>query len=149
MACDHNGVIGNNGKMPWYYPDETQRFRDLISGQIIIMGRKTYDSMPFNDAYKVVFSRKKMENRLDATFMSSIDEFVALKLPCDKKKFMIGGADIAHQFLHHGLISEFILTKITKSYDGDVVLDQSLLCGWQSSILLKQDDYTIYRLRAK
>lgn len=59
---------------------------------------------------------------------------------------MIGGAQIAHLFLEHDLISEFIITEIHKPYKGDVYFNLALLDGWNKTILIETKDYTICRL---
>jgi dihydrofolate reductase len=44
-ACDRNGIIGKNGKLPWSIREDMQRFRELTLGNPVIMGRKTWDSL--------------------------------------------------------------------------------------------------------
>jgi len=147
MACDPRGVIGKDGVLPWHIPDETEYFRQTISGQVLIMGYKTFASMPENNCIKVVFSRGKRERvKEDIIFISSVEKFSNLSLPAEKKIFMIGGAEIANLFLQRGLISEFLLTKTKKNYEGDAFLDLNILQNWSSSVVIDHKDYTIYRL---
>ena len=46
-AIDTNGLIGLNGSIPWYCPEDLKRFKALTNGHTVIMGRKTWDSLPF------------------------------------------------------------------------------------------------------
>jgi dihydrofolate reductase len=46
-AFDANGVIGVNGKLPWHIPEDLRRFKSLTTGHAVIMGRKTWESLPF------------------------------------------------------------------------------------------------------
>ena len=45
-AVDPNGVIGINGRLPWYYPEDLQKFKSLTMGETLLMGRKTFESLP-------------------------------------------------------------------------------------------------------
>ncbi len=147
MACDPRGVIGKGSGLPWHNPDETAHFRKIVAGQVVIMGHKTLATFPESDCLKIIFSRHKPKAMgEDIIFVSSVEELNALALPQDKKIFMIGGAEIAHLFLQHSLIAEFILTKMKKNYDGDVILDLNFLQNWSSSVVIDHKDYTIYRL---
>lgn len=46
VACDENGLIGDGQNMPWHVPEDMRLFRELTTNQIVVMGRKTYDSLP-------------------------------------------------------------------------------------------------------
>lgn len=45
VACDLNGCIGNNGEIPWHLPADLRRFKELTSGGVVVMGRKTFESL--------------------------------------------------------------------------------------------------------
>jgi dihydrofolate reductase len=64
----------------------------------------------------------------------------------DEKIFMIGGAEIAHLFLKHKLISSFILTRIHRLYSGDTYLDLNYFKGWRKTVLKSSPHYTILQL---
>ncbi|WP_341819995.1 dihydrofolate reductase [Wolbachia endosymbiont (group A) of Cydia strobilella] len=151
MAVDPKGVIGINNGLPWHYPSELDHFRQVTDKQVIVMGRKTFETMSQNilkDRIPVVFSCDKLNscfNRgVKCTIISSMQEFLSIQ--SNSKVFMIGGAQIAHLFLEYDLISEFIITEIHKPYKGDVYFNLTLLDGWHKTILTKTKDYTICRL---
>ena len=63
-AVSKNGVIGENGQMPWRIPEDLTRFKELTLGHPVIMGRKTYESIPHKfrplpDRYNIVITRDK------------------------------------------------------------------------------------------
>jgi dihydrofolate reductase len=150
MACDPHGVIGKGNDLPWNYPEELAHFRRTVKGHIIIMGEKTFESIP-NDILEscqaIVFSRTTPRAATsNCTFVSSLEALLALPMPENVKMFVIGGGEIAHLFLRHNLIADFILTKIHKTYEGDVFLDLSLLRDWPESVIQQSRDYTIYQL---
>ena len=151
MAADPRGVIGKDGQLPWNYPEELKHFREATYGHAVIMGRKTFESVPINflkDKLSIVFSKDKtnvfVTPDIKSLVVSSLEEF--LDIQQDNKMFMIGGGEVARLFLEAGLISEFILTKIHKSYDGDAYLDLSLLSKWNQEEITKTEDYVIYRM---
>ncbi|WP_174516083.1 dihydrofolate reductase [Wolbachia endosymbiont of Cardiocondyla obscurior] len=154
MAVDPKGVIGINNGLPWHYPSELDHFRQVTDKQVIVMGRKTFETMPqdiLGNRIPIVFSRNKLNscfNRgVKCTIISSMQEFLSIQSNWSYPQiFVIGGAQIAHLFLEYNLISEFIMTEIYKPYKGDVYFNLTLLDGWHKTILTKTKDYTICRL---
>lgn len=145
MACDPSGIIGNNGGMPWRSQSELQHFLKTVEGGVLLMGRKTFESLPqslLSQHKCVVFSRNSHASHPNVTFISSIEELKLLEMP---KLFMIGGAEIAHLFLKNNLISEFILTIMRENYEGDTKLDLTLLEGWTKEVISTCESYTIYK----
>ncbi len=150
MASTASGIIGKGSALPWKYPEELEHFRKITGSQVMVMGRKTFESAP-NSLFKqtpIVFSKNKSTgNSKPCTVVESIDNFLEhiRSIQCHKV-FMIGGSEIAELFLKNNLISEFILTKIHKNYEGDVSMDLSFFDKWQQILLTQTKDYTIYKL---
>ncbi|WP_250295000.1 dihydrofolate reductase [Wolbachia endosymbiont of Oedothorax gibbosus] len=148
MAVDPKGVIGINNRLPWHYPSELDHFRQVTDKQVIVMGRKTFETIPQNILKPIVFSRNKLNpcfnKGIECTIVSSMQEFLSIQ--SSSKVFMIGGAQIAHLFLEYDLISEFIVTEIHRPYEGDVYFNLTLLDRWNKTILTKTKDYTICKL---
>ncbi|QKX02219.1 dihydrofolate reductase [Wolbachia endosymbiont of Dirofilaria (Dirofilaria) immitis] len=151
MAVDPNGVIGVNNRLPWHYLSELEHFRQVTDKQIVVMGRKTFETIPqgvLKDRTPIIFSHNKLSScfnrNIECTVVSSIEEFLSIQ--SGSKIYMIGGAQIAYLFLRHNLISEFIITRIHKLYKGDVYFNLMLLNGWNETILTKTQDYTICRV---
>ena len=149
MSCDANGVIGVDNKIPWRYPEDLEFFNKTTYQQIMIMGRKTFESLPesiLSNRFNIVFSRTIDLPSENIIFVKSMDDFFALKnLPSNKRFYMIGGGEIARLFLEANLIDEFLLTKLKKSYQGDAYLKLELLANYQTTIVKANDDFTIYR----
>ncbi|MCC8483390.1 MAG: dihydrofolate reductase [Rickettsia endosymbiont of Labidopullus appendiculatus] len=151
MAAMQQGVIGDRNSLPWSYPEELEHFRATTSGHIMIMGRKTYNIIPKTSLTNrdiIVFSRNPYFVSNDVKRVSSLNEFLKYiqSLNLVKKLFMIGGAEIAHLFLEHNLISYFILTKIHHLYSGDTSIDLRYFKGWDEKILKEHPNYTICKL---
>lgn len=146
MAADPDGVVGCGVGLPWDLPQELVHFRRTTEGQPIIMGRKTFEEMTSDQLQGrpvYVFTQKLLtRSNLEYEVFNSFYDWDVKKhmLP---DAYMIGGAEIAHLFLRHQALDGFILTRIHRSYVGDVCMDLSLFEGWHT---LKQgvyDDYTI------
>ena len=112
-AQDKNGGIGYKGQLPWYIPEDLQNFKKLTLNSTILMGRKTWESLPIKPLPKrrnIVLTRKK---NLEVESYQSIDECLT-KLTNDNiyELFIIGGSTIYNSFidkaeqLHITLIDE-------------------------------------------
>ncbi|MGL9726115.1 MAG: dihydrofolate reductase [Wolbachia sp.] len=148
MAIDPNGVIGINNDLPWHYPNEFKHFCQVTDKQVIVMGRKTFETIPqsvLKNRIPIVFSCNELNSCFNkGLVVSSMQEFLSTQ--SSAQVFVIGGAQIAHLFLEHNLISEFIMTEIHKAYKGDTYFNLTLLDGWNKTILTKTKDYTICKL---
>lgn len=122
VATSQNGVIGKNGKMPWNLSEDLKRFKKITDGSIVIMGRKTYESIgkPLSGRYNFVISRNGID--LPGAFsFDSIDSAIdyAIKWLSEREIFVIGGGSIYQQFLERGLVDKIYQTLIKKVFDGD------------------------------
>jgi dihydrofolate reductase len=154
MAATGEGVIAANHQLPWCYPDELAHFDQTTRGQVMIMGMKTYLTTPkhlLHNRQLIVLSKDPLMAASPTTsFVSSIDDCltVAQKTCPTRKLFMIGGAEIAHQFLEKNLATRFLLTKIHHSYPGDTYLNLSYFESWSQETIETNADYTIVSLSA-
>ncbi|MFW5807546.1 MAG: dihydrofolate reductase [Spirochaetota bacterium] len=90
-AVGRNLVIGTDGVLPWHIPDDLKHFRDLTMGKTLIMGRKTYESLPRPLAGRriIVVSRTRHPNTDSVTYAPSIDE--AFRKTGDQTECLIAG----------------------------------------------------------
>lgn len=80
-AVAENGVIGSNGQIPWRFSADMQHFKELTLHHPVIMGRKTYESIPERfrplvDRVNIVLSRQKREYHAEVYVVSSLDEAI-------------------------------------------------------------------------
>jgi dihydrofolate reductase len=123
VAMTNGRVIGKSGQLPWHYPEDLRFFRQTTSGHVLLMGRKTYESIgkPLPNRRNVVLSRT-----MSATpGVEVIRDFSALwALPgladSQQKVFLIGGAELFAQLLCE--CDGLYLTRVLKAYDGDTIL---------------------------
>lgn len=131
MDCD-NGIGMENG-IPWSLPPDMQQFKRLTSGNPVIMGRKTHESLPYSVARQarilpgrenVVISRNTDYLRDNKhPMLSSVRSLAdALHLVGDRQIFIIGGAEIYQQALM--IADDMILTRLEDIYIADVKFPQ-------------------------
>ena len=121
VAFDTNRLIGKDGGMPWYIPGELKRFRQLTEGNVVIMGRKTYQSLgkPLPNRINIVLSRS--ENFSGENLYSAQDLSEAMEMCCknwpDKDIFIGGGANLYQQVLD--MVDVMYITEIDAEFSGD------------------------------
>lgn len=143
VACDPRGVIGNQGKLPWDYPEDIKFFSKMIENMPLIMGRKTFEGLPdkyIKNGKVIVFSRSFHKNSENIIWVSSLEQFHDLDLP--SPIFLLGGGELFSLFLEHRMLHGCYVTHIHKCYDGDAFFPLSLLEGWKKTILDEKEDLT-------
>ena len=116
-----NGVIGHKGTMPWHLPEDLAHFKRLTQGWPVIMGRKTWDSLPprfrpLPGRRNVVITRQSGWHATGALGASSLADALAQCSPSEEV-WVIGGAQIYAQAL---LLAQRIeVTEIAKNFEGD------------------------------
>ncbi len=120
-AIARNGVIGKGNALPWHLPEDLRRFKALTTGQAVIMGRKTWDSLPAKfrplpNRLNIVVTRNPAWRAAGAEQAPSLD--AALALAADAARaFVIGGGELYHAALAQA--AELVLTEIEREFDGD------------------------------
>ena len=119
LATADNGVIGKDGAIPWRIGDDLRRFKQLTVGKPVVMGRKTWDSLPkkpLADRINIVVTRQPGWNAEGAIAASSLDDALA-KAAQAAEVMVIGGAEIYREALPHAQRIE--LTEVHRLFDGD------------------------------
>lgn len=118
-ALDPDRVIGKDGLLPWHLPGDLKLFKALTSGHAVIMGRKTWDSLPrrpLPGRRNIVVSGKPPAEAGGAEWVRSIDAVAAWAESPDTA-FLIGGASLYTSMLAR--CSELILTHVLERHPGD------------------------------
>lgn len=93
VALSSNGVIGRDGTLPWRLPSDLKRFRELTTGHTVVMGRKTYESLP--DRFRPLPERRNLVLSTDRTYRAEgaevFGDLQAALQSCDHDCFVIGG----------------------------------------------------------
>jgi len=123
-AMADNRVIGKSGQLPWDIPEDLQNFKRLTTGNVIIMGRKTYESIgrPLPNRRNIVLSTETIQKEGIETFHTIPDMLEILEWEWIEQVFLIGGQKIYEAFLNDGLVDEIWLSKIPGNYEADAFL---------------------------
>ncbi len=120
-AVAANGVIGDRNALPWRLPDDLRRFRALTTGHAVIMGRKTWESLPgaLPGRQNIVVTRDPGYAAAGAEIAATLDAALALvRLP--PPAFCIGGGELYRAALPRA--TTLYLTEIDRDFAGDVDL---------------------------
>lgn len=117
VALAKNRVIGNNGVIPWHLEGEQKRFKELTTGNVVVMGRRTYEEIgrPLPNRTTIVVSKTANFDQENCTTVSSLEE--ALALAGDRDVYISGGARLYEEALP--LAEKLYLTEIHCDVEGD------------------------------
>lgn len=121
VARSRNGVIGKDGKLPWYLPEDLKFFKEKTIGFPVIMGRKTWESIgkPLKGRENIVLTKNPSYQVNNAIKVSSLEEALTL---FTGDIFIIGGATLYKQALP--LANKVWITKIDKDFEGNAIFDK-------------------------
>ncbi len=130
VAMDEGRLIGREGALPWHVPEDLKRFRDLTSGHIVVMGRKTWESLPpkvrpLPGRLNIVVSRNPVALALPDGVLSASSPAEAIAKAAavateGQRVWIIGGAEVYREAIP--LCSEVFLTVVKGRFSGDAWL---------------------------
>lgn len=122
-----NGTIGKDGTLPWHLPGDLKHFKNVTMGTAMIMGRKTFDSLPgvLPGRRHIVITRDKNWGHDGVEVAHSKDE--ALAMANGDPVSIIGGSDIFAMF--HGDADKIELTEVLAEVEGDTFMDDPRSTG--------------------
>ena len=135
-ALDRNRVIGKDGKLPWHLPEDLKRFKRITSGHVVLMGRKTYESLgkPLPNRRNVVLSSQPLEG---VESYRSLSEALQALEGIDLV-FIIGGGEVFRQALP--IADGLYLTIVEGTHEGDAYFPEyERLIGSTFTVLSKED----------
>jgi dihydrofolate reductase len=114
LAAAENGVIGKAGAIPWHIGDDLKRFKALTLGKTVVMGRKTWDSLPRKPlpGRRNIVLTQRQDWRADGAEVMTMEQARGAG-----DVFVIGGAEIYRYFLP--LADRIELTEVHRSFEGD------------------------------
>lgn len=125
VAISENGVIGNNGQLPWDFPEDLQRFKQLTEGDVVIMGRKTWESLPrkpLPNRQNIVVSASGNVEGEGAWIAKNLDTaLIAAKELAKEHIWIIGGRRLYLESHCHA--DEMYITRVQGHFEGDALLD--------------------------
>lgn len=121
VAVARDNVIGKDNKLLWHISEDLKRFKKITSNTKMIMGRKTFESLPgiLPNREHIVVTRDKSFN-VDSdkvTIVYDLNSLLEKYSNCEDEIFVIGGAEIYKQLLPY--TQKIYLTKIDETFEGD------------------------------
>ena len=132
VARATNGVIGRDGRLPWHISADLKRFKRLTTGTVMIMGRKTFESLPglLPGRRHIVLTRDPNWRPDGAEVVHSVDE--ALARAGDEPVSVIGGAEIFELFAPRA--DRIELTEVLAEIVGETVMADPRATGaWRET----------------
>jgi len=120
VAIAENNAIGKNNDLLWHIPEDMKRFKQITSGHKIIMGKRTYESLPYRplkNRTNIVISDLPGDHYEGCLMAYSIEEAME-HCTQDEECFIIGGGMVYKQFLP--LADKLYITRVDKSFEADI-----------------------------
>jgi dihydrofolate reductase len=138
VAIAQNNAIGKDNQLLWHIPADLKRFKKLTTGHTIVMGKRTFESLPIRplpNRRSVVISDIAGEEIEGCVMAYSIADAIE-KMDQDNENFIIGGGSVYRQFLP--LADQLYLTIVQKDFDADTFLEIDYT-GWET---IEREDHT-------
>ena len=121
-AFSINRVIGNNGIIPWKIKGEQKRFKELTTGNVVIMGRRSYEEIgkPLPNRTTIVISNTKTFSAVNCMTATSLGQ--ALKMAEGRNVYIAGGAQLYKESIY--LVDKMYITLIDEIVEGDTFFPQ-------------------------
>ena len=134
VAKAKNNIIGKENKLVWSLPADMKRFRELTTGHVIIMGRKTFESLGkiLPNRKHVVFTQNP-DFKVDDENVQIVHSMLEIKeyIDNDEENFVIGGAMIYSLLMPH--VTKMYVTEINKDFEGDTFFPKINLDIWKET----------------
>ena len=129
-AAAKNNVLGKDNQLIWHISEDLKRFKRLTEGHSIIMGRKTFESMPkaLPNRTNIILTRNRGYHAENALIAHTKEDALALSKE-DPTPYIIGGGEIYSLFLPIASVIE--LTRIHKSFEGDAFFPEIKNSEWK------------------
>lgn len=131
VAIAENNAIGKNNQLLWHIPDDLKRFKRLTTGHPVLMGKKTFESLPVQplpNRMNIVLTDIPGEKIEGCTMAYSIDEAISL-CPENEECFIMGGGMVYRQFLE--IANKLYITFVHKKFDADTFFPEIDFSKWE------------------
>jgi len=134
-AVAKNGVIGSDNALPWHLPEDLKHFKELTTGHAVIMGRKTWESLPARfrplpARHNIVVTRNRAYVAEGASVVHTLEDAIQ-RVGAGRTAFVIGGAELYAHALP--LATRLALTEIDAEIDGDAYFPARVAAEWRET----------------
>jgi dihydrofolate reductase len=144
VAMDAKRGIGKNNDLMWHLPADMNFFKETTKNQIVVMGRKNYDSIPekfrpLPNRLNVVLTRSKEFKADNCLVFNSLSDCLGFfKNEKERKIFIIGGGEIYKMILDAKCLNEMFITYIDGVFDADTFFPYFIENEWISDVIAEQ-----------
>ena len=144
VALTQEGIIGKSNDLPWSLPKDMAHFKSVTTGNPVIMGRKTWDSIPSKyrplpNRHNIVVSRNmQQEEKIDVC--KNMNQAIQKAQSYNTEIFIIGGAQIYALALPHA--KKMLISHIHKNYEGDTYFPKFNKGEWNITNIQKCKEFT-------
>lgn len=133
VAHDQNRVIGKDNQLPWHLPNDLKHVKKLSTGNTLVMGRKTYDSIgkPLPNRRNVVLTRDASFHPEGVDVIHSLDEINDLP----GHVFIFGGQTLFEEFIDK--VDDMYITVIEDKFQGDTFFPPYTFEDWEVASAVK------------
>ena len=131
VAIASNFAIGKDNDLLWHISKDLKRFKELTQGHFIVMGKKTYFSLPRRPLPKrtnMIITDNDGEQIDDCLMAYSIEDAIS-KMDSENENFIIGGGSIYAQFVKHA--TKMYITRVHNDFEGDVFFPEFNTKEWK------------------
>lgn len=151
VAMDRNRGIGRDNDLMWHLPNDMRFFKETTENQIVVMGRKNYDSIPekyrpLPNRENVILTKNTSFEASNCSVFHSLDAALrAYQSDKNRKFFIIGGGQIYKLALEAKILEEMFITHIDGNYDADTFFPDFNESDWNKELLMSQAIDEIHR----
>lgn len=148
VAMDSERGIGKNNDLMWHLPKDMKFFKDTTHGQIVVMGRKNYDSIPekyrpLPNRLNVVLTRNENFSAANCLVFHSLEECLAhFEDETERIVFIIGGGEIYRMALESDMLDEMYITHVHHRYEAETFFPRFEEENWESHVIFEQEKDT-------
>lgn len=122
-AEDENGLIGRDGTLPWHLPNEMKYFVEVTTGDVVVMGRKTYESIPnrpLKNRVNIVLTRDETYEAKGAIVCHTKEDILEAVKDIEKPIHIIGGTSLFEMFMDE--VNILYRTVVYETFEGDTYM---------------------------
>lgn len=144
VAMDKNHGIGKNNDLMWHLPKDMRFFKSTTENQVVIMGRKNYDSIPekyrpLSNRQNVIITRNKAFKAINCLVFHTVDEALNHFVNDEREVFIIGGGEIYKIAMNLEGLNKMYITNVDGVFNADTFFPSFDNTMWEKEKIMSQE----------